>query len=33
MKKTYVVFTILALIAASAQAEIRVIDVKIFGMD
>lgn len=33
MKKFIVLFTILALLAASAQAEIRSIEISIFGMD
>jgi hypothetical protein len=33
MKKICVVLSVLALLAASAQAEIRSIEMKIFGMD
>jgi|HubBroStandDraft_6_1064221.scaffolds.fasta_scaffold447916_2 hypothetical protein len=33
MKKVAVVLVALALLAASAQAEIRSIEIKIFGMD
>jgi hypothetical protein len=33
MKKIAVVLVALALLAASAQAEIRSIEIKIFGMD
>jgi hypothetical protein len=33
MKKVGVVLVALALLAASAQAEIRSIEIKIFGMD
>jgi|HubBroStandDraft_6_1064221.scaffolds.fasta_scaffold903838_2 hypothetical protein len=33
MKKVCVVLSVLALLAASAQAEIRSIEITIFGMD
>jgi hypothetical protein len=33
MKKFGIVFAVLALLAVSAQAEIRSIEIKIFGMD
>jgi hypothetical protein len=33
MKKFAIVFAALALLAASAQAEIRSMEIKIFGMD
>jgi hypothetical protein len=33
MKNSCVVFAVLALLAASARAEVRSIEIKIFGMD